>query len=136
MIRLIVLFGLACVGACQQPAPQAQVTEPKSDPVSAPFLTEQEIRGLLDDTPVVLQPAPADGAEEFHPGGLYISESRGAYLQGRYEVSAGQICVMILRNPPHCRSVFRGGGGELRLGARPGSTEQSYEVRLAPTPSN
>ncbi len=136
MMRALVLVCLFLAGACQQPAHAPAVSPNESEPVSAPFLTEQEIRALLGSTPVQLEPAPADGAEIFYPDGLYVTEGRGTYPRGRYEVSAGRICVMLLRNPPQCRSVFRGEEGEVRMGVSAGSTAPSTAINFEPLKEN
>jgi hypothetical protein len=130
--RVILLFGLLCMGACQPPAQQAEVKEPEPAPLAAPFLTAQEIRDLLGDTPVLLEPAPMDGAEFFYPDGRYIAEARGAFPEGLYEVKPGQICVRPLQYPPRCRSVFKGPDGEIRLGSSAGSTAHSQAITFKP----
>lgn len=123
-----ILFGLLCIAACQQPPRQVEVKEPEPAPLPAPFLTVREIRDLLGDTPVLLEPAPTDGAEVFYPDGRYIAEARGAFPEGRYEVKPGQICTRLLRYPPECRSVFRGPDGEVRMGSSAGSTARSQAI--------
>lgn len=132
MKRAVVLFGLVCMGACQQPAQPTEVSESMPAPPIPPFLSAQEIRDLLGDTPVLLDPAPADGAEVFYPDGQYVAEGRGTYPRGRYEVKAGQICVTLLQYPPRCRSVFRGRNGEVRMGWSADPTAGSQAITFKP----